>query len=627
MLSASFIFFVRAPLLSAVGAFALFAAALGAQDAPPAASLSHTQRQVSVDLAPGAPKDLKFSEVSTDHPPLEAAISWDGKLLAYCSRDQNGVSIRVREIAGGAERTLLGPLDVGCVNLGFPHDSSYLFYALQFNGANTANAYRISLSGGAPALVARGLYGSFGVAPDGSAITFIRFVSDPKEPKVGEYQLFIASADGLRERVAAVRGDDYMVAHADPSWSPDGSQIAFSVAAFYPGKKLAGLRFAAYDLAGRHVGIIGDNFDRGLNSIAWLSDGRKLAAIAGPAPQKDRVIVKPELWTVSLPWGWAAQLTSGSLWPGKPSVASSGDLLASAALPAYSVLLSPFPSADAAPSATLSPTIPSKCANGLLAWISTSELACTLSPDVANGKWQMAAFPAADSASGDSRVSALACKYPLPVIVGKMVQSNNIQVAYGTYVAEAANTTMLSSLQPCLPGGSRAAVYMLSPFNPGGDQLTYAPGAYDSSDLYGAEYSFWDSALPAALSPDGNYVAAFASVVKDKPLQLLIFDVHGNSVKAKYTLPAMPANFVPRASLAWAQDGHSVSFLLRNDGNTNVWLQPVNLADRKVQLPPVQATHLTQGYLADFALSPDGKQVAFVRYSSRRFVIRISGLR
>jgi hypothetical protein len=592
------------------------------QDSPP----------VRIQLARGAPKDIQFTEIPTDVAPLQVAISWDGKMLAYCSQLNDHMAIRLRDLTASTERQLLGPLSAECVNLAFPHDANYLFYVLKLPGAKTANAYRLPLGGGPPALVAHDVGGRLSVAPDGSSITFIRLAPDPKNQKVGVDELIIAAADGLNERIAAISSDEFMVAHADPAWSPDGQQIAVSVVALYPGKRLSGQRCATYSVKTGRVGLIGDDFPEPISSLSWLTSENGLVAVANAAPQPERFIaMKHQIWAVTLPLGGTRQITDDFASFGTITSTSNGDAVLAASTFRFVVRILPFPYTGSGTVGTISPQLPPHFVGNTLSWTSSGEAATNVYPESLESKWQTAAF----SLDGNlvyppATLSSLSCSYRLPVIVGEMVHSNNIQVAVGTAVAEASNQVLLDSLAPCLPDKSRAAVYVVSPFNPGGNRT---PSVYSDVGPYGTVapqnpvYDFWESTLPAALSPDGNYVAAFGVAGKDKPIEILLFDAHSNTIKAHYPVPGDLTSLVFRANLAWTKDGRDIAFLLRKDGNINIWFQPFDPSKLKAPRPPVQVTHFNLGPISAFAFSPDGKQVAVSQYIAPSFVLRVSGLK
>jgi TolB protein len=110
-------------------------------------------------------------------------------------------------------------------------------------------------------------------SPDGSQIAFVRtLVSGPRGRERSNEELFVMRADGTgQRRLTRYRHEDLM-----PSWSPDGSRIAFARRA--PGALTAvytirpdgtGLRRVALAPAGFH------------SDPAWSPDGRRIAFTAG----------------------------------------------------------------------------------------------------------------------------------------------------------------------------------------------------------------------------------------------------------------------------------------------------------------------------------------------------------
>src|SRR5579864_9287958 len=164
---------------------------------------------------------------SPDNPVLAAAISPDGKFLAY--NDPNGLHLRL--ISTGETKRLALPsgLVVGSIFEGAPEtlgaplswfpDGSKILITVERSG-ETPSLWTISILGGAPRKL-RDDAAAASVSPDGSQIAFL-----------GDYDsgsaqgIWVSTADGddPRRLITAQGGEHF----SQVAWSPNGQRLAYS---------------------------------------------------------------------------------------------------------------------------------------------------------------------------------------------------------------------------------------------------------------------------------------------------------------------------------------------------------------------------------------------------------------
>jgi len=172
---------------------------------------------------------------SQDNPVLAAAISPDGKFLAYS--DANGFHLRLISTGETKQLTLPSGLAVANVLSGAPEtwalgaplswypDGSKVLITTATNPGEPPSLWAVSILGGAARKLREGA-ASASFSPDGSQIAFL-----------GDYDsgsaqgIWVSTADGDDERriVAAQQGE----AFNQVAWAPNGQRLAYS-------KRLAG---------------------------------------------------------------------------------------------------------------------------------------------------------------------------------------------------------------------------------------------------------------------------------------------------------------------------------------------------------------------------------------------------
>jgi len=214
-------------------------------------------------------QNIKPTRVTTTGKAQGAAISPDGKFVAFVSFDAGQTSLWIRQLATTSIRQIAMPGMGIDSKLSFSVDGNYLYFFGHRKDDPEIGLYQIPVEGGVPnKLLAGNSNSNITVSPDGKCLAFV--VDYPSE----ETAVQVVNADGTGERkLAARQGPAFFWAVA---WSPDGKSIACA------GKTGNG----RYDVV--EVGIE-DEAERSITSqdwgfisdIAWLSDGSGLLLIGG----------------------------------------------------------------------------------------------------------------------------------------------------------------------------------------------------------------------------------------------------------------------------------------------------------------------------------------------------------
>jgi eukaryotic-like serine/threonine-protein kinase len=144
----------------------------------------------------------------------DAAVSPDGRLIAFVSTRDGRRRVWIKQLADGTEAAVTaGPEDSAPR---FSPDSAVLLFTRNERG--TRALYRIGVVGGEPRrLIDNAFDGDW--SPDGRQVAFIRHRSDPRRLST----LCVAAVDGGEVReIAATDAEDLFA----PRWSPRGDAVA-----------------------------------------------------------------------------------------------------------------------------------------------------------------------------------------------------------------------------------------------------------------------------------------------------------------------------------------------------------------------------------------------------------------
>lgn len=256
----------------------LIAAAVLATIAIAAIAIQYRTNKTTVHVSREQPVETRLTSNSSERPISGAAVSPDGKYLAYS--DPSGIWVRERR--GGQSRMIAGTADL--VLTGWYPDSLGVIGRKSEGGA--ASGWAVPLNGGSPE---PGILGV--ISPDGR-----RGLDVANENQIELVDL------STRERRVVVHREPGVQIVGGPVWSPDGKRFAYSIAFESPqpqrGTATTGtsiLESRAADGSSPVWVYAPPNKDQRITDLAWLDSRRMVVSMTEPDTIRAR-----NLWGVVL---------------------------------------------------------------------------------------------------------------------------------------------------------------------------------------------------------------------------------------------------------------------------------------------------------------------------------------
>jgi serine/threonine protein kinase/Tol biopolymer transport system component len=560
-------------------------------------------------------REMKITELTADGTATVAALSRDGKYVAYVLREQGRETLRIRQVSTASDLQLVLPSEVFHVGLTFSPEGDYLCYVTLpvrrgpvYLPDLSGTLYRVPVLGGVSRRLLTGVDSPITFSPDGSRFAFVRV-----DRSSGASALVVANADGGEEHRLSIRRppDVYVTdirlspgwAGSGPAWSPDGKVIACGVGRF---ARQQVVEVSALDGSEKPIGSQSWQF---VGRLAWLPDGSGLVMTATEQS------LSSQLWQLSYPAGEARRITNDLNSYADLGLDAGADSLVTVQSVGTQHLWVVTPSEDPTRAKkVVSTTLSGRSTGGpLVSWTPDGRLVYAAKSGDRSNLWvvnrdgtepkQLTAFTNSintrPSVSPDGRYIAFVSDRSGARNIWRVDidGSNLVQLTTGE----------LDTYPTCSPD-SRWVVYASRASGKHSIRKVPIEGG-EAVLLQGTEL------IPMpTVSPDGKlilYVDRDEGV--DSPDRILLIPFDGGKPVKIFDLPPTCENDVMR----WTPDGRALTYVDTRDDAANIWSQPLKGGT------PRQITDFKSDSIGVFDWSRDGKQLALWRGTQNQNVVLI----
>jgi Tol biopolymer transport system component/DNA-binding winged helix-turn-helix (wHTH) protein len=523
-----------------------------------------------------------------------AAISPDGQYVCYSLQNRGGWGLRLHHIATHSETEILATSASQFVGLTFSPNGNYIYYVRSDNNdPGFKYLYVMPVLGGPSRLLVKGIDSAASFSPDGTQFVYTRGV-----PRSNAIEIRITNADGSGNRLLATVRDVFTGFQHGAAWSPDGRTIVLSL--FRIGTRSFTLDAVSLSDGGVHEFY---HTAREIGRPLWLPEGDTLALVM--EDQNGR----GQLWTIDYPGGEVRRVTNG-LTDYRLNATITRDGKTVSAVPdqitaniweaqagtmgeARQITFTDLPLFDAneAPG------------GGYLAAGRYGKL------------WRVRGSDGHRSLFSDVNTASQ------PTPCGRYVAFTVAQATATEIVrvdGEGANPTRLAAGNlgsiVCTRDGKYVFYVDLGP-----PRVISRVPIEGGSSVKIAEVLGQFLAGRLAISPDDKYLAFPYEEYAPTPMLKLAIVPTGKDAR-KRTIARLEG-IQAYGALAWAPDGTALQYGFTQNGECNIWEQPLDGSK------PRQLTTFASGQIFDFHWSRDGKRLLMSRGEISSDVVLISNLR
>ena len=529
-----------------------------------------------------------------------AAISSDGKWLAYVQDDKVGHGIWVRQLGTGSTAQVVPGSQGEIAGITFSRDGNYLYFVKRDEAQGLGTLFQVPSLGGAPRQLIVDVDSPIDFSPDGKKFVFVRQASKNKTSN-----LIIANADGSGETSLAVLNNPGFFSTSGPAWSPDGARIAVSETPNGDFLKFQLETVAVGSGAKTRLGSRDWQFPRQMD---WLPDGSAIVF----ASAVDKTSINPQLWQVSYPDAQARRITNDLNFYSGTTITADGSALATVQVTLMANLSTMNLGSAASFSSPHQVTSGVGRADGLggITWAPGDKI---IYGYYAGGAIRFASVSPDGSNLHDLPINAVeplwpaACGDGQHFVFGARNQSQGISIWRADI--DGGNTKQITTgtldiLPACSPDG-KFIVYS----DASGTGHVMRVGIEGGTPTQLTK----DFMHSPQISPDNQTMAAFYFPDPAKPPKIAIVGLEGGEIRSLYDVPPETVTGASDGGhkLEWTKDGKNVIYAVYKDETASIWAQPIGAPGSRPSAPKRIVSFPPETRVWAGSISPDGKQLLY----------------
>jgi serine/threonine protein kinase/Tol biopolymer transport system component len=542
---------------------------------------------------------------------IHAAISPDGKYIAYVLTDAGKQSLWIRQTSAANDTQVVPPAQVGYFGVTFSPDGNDLYYVIKAN--DPGMLYRIPALGGTPVKLLEKIDSPVSLSPDGKRMAFVR----GDYPNRGESGIFIINADGTGEHQLAARKLPelfFPLFFTGPSWSPDGQLVACATT-----NTKSESRLIAVNVQDGKEQVLTAQPWPAIGRVEWLPDMSGLLMVA-----RDQSSAGAQIWQLSYPDGKAWKVTNDlNVYRGISLTADAGKLMTVQISGLINMWLVTDGNAGRPVKLPEGDFIQLSIGNvGYLggnesiSWTPDGRIVFVFGSGKQGDIWIM-------NSDGSNRKQ-------LTINAGNnhnpVVSPDGRSIIFTSERSGQRNVWRMNLDGSDPQQLTNGLADFLPTVSPDGQWVIY-------SSLNSSMLTLWKvpmgggapveiinrEAINAAVSPDGKqlaYLFSESAALGAPPNRIAVIPFEGGDAVKKFEVPQ--GNGGARTILDWSRDGRSLLYTAVANNVSNIWSQPMDGGK------PVQATNFKEHLITAFGWSRDGRQLACSRGILIRDAVLIS---
>jgi Tol biopolymer transport system component/serine/threonine protein kinase len=545
---------------------------------------------------------VKLTRLTTVGNAIEAAVSPDGKFIAYTQRENGKYSLWTKAVATvSALQIVQNAEGLGMDCLRFSPDGNYVYYwAEEKSGPGVL--YQIPVLGGTAKKMLAQVDTPITFSPDGKQFAFVSFTGNPLVSR-----LVVVNTDGSGEpRILASRPVTEQFSGGGPSWSPDGKLIAVGTRTGSGSTQQATIVMGVAVESGE-VKPLSQQSWNGIGHVEWFRDGSGLVLAAIEKSEGKR-----QIWHLSYPGGEARCITNDlNSYASLSLTADSGALVTIQSQTSSNIWVAPKGDAGAARQLTSR----SNADEGFfgVAWTPDGHIVYSSTAAINHSNlWMMNG----DGSDPKQLTDSLADD-TLPAVSpdGRYIvftSNRSGKLNLWRIDLDGGNPKQLTDGIALEPDFSPDGLWVACIFMQSGRLNLWKVPVDGSSPLQLTE----TFANAPAVSCDGKLIAyLYYDEQAEKKTKVAIIPSEGGApVKILDYTPAPP----PNQGLQWTPDDSSLIYQDGRQGGANLWRLPLNGG------PARQLTDFKSEQIWNFYFTRDGRQLVCARGTTTSDVVMIS---